>query len=72
MAMVRGRYDLGEAFDMQFIEEVVDGFILTVGITPPQPEKKRTATIFIATGLLGTVAGVAALFVFVVTHLFIR
>ena len=46
---------------MGLIQGVVDGFILTVGITPPSPENKRAATIFIASGLIGTVAGVIAL-----------
>ena len=31
---------------MGIIQDVVDGFIMTVGITPPTPEKKRSATIF--------------------------
>jgi hypothetical protein len=54
---------------MGFIQAIVDGFIMTVGITPPKPEKKRAATIFIASGLIGSV-GVAVLFLFVVRHLF--
>ena len=54
---------------MGLIEGIVDGFIMTVGITPPKPEKKRAATIFIATGLLGTVIGVGVLFSFVITHI---
>jgi hypothetical protein len=53
---------------MGLIQGIVDGFIITVGITPPTPEKKRGATIFIATGLIGTVGGVIALFVFLVTR----
>jgi hypothetical protein len=53
---------------MGIIQGVVDGFIMTVGITPPTPEKKRTATIFIATGLIGTVVGVAALFALLMTR----
>ncbi|MBB5341733.1 hypothetical protein [Tunturiibacter gelidoferens] len=52
---------------MGLIQGVVDGFIMTVGITPPKPENKRSATIFIATGLLGTVVGIIALFAFVLT-----
>jgi hypothetical protein len=52
---------------MGLIQGVVDGFIMTVGITPPKPENKRSATIFIATGLLGTVVAIAALFTFVIT-----
>ena len=55
---------------MQFIQAIVDGFIMTVGITQPKPEKRRAATIFIATAILGTVFGIAALFIFAVTQLF--
>jgi len=57
---------------MGLIQGMVDGFIMTVGITPPKPEKKRAATIFIATGLLGTIIGVAVLFGFVITHIYGR
>ena len=53
---------------MGIIQGVVDGFIMTVGITPPTPEKKRGATIFIATGLIGTVVGVASLFALLMTR----
>ncbi len=52
---------------MGLIQGVVNGFIMTVGITPPKPENKRSATIFIATGLLGTVVAIVALFTFVIT-----
>jgi hypothetical protein len=48
---------------MGLIQGVVDGFIMTVGITPPTPEHKRAATIFIATGIFGSIVAVAALFV---------
>ena len=57
---------------MGVIETIVDNFILIVGITPPKPEEKRAATIFIATGLAGTVLGVASLFAFLVTRLIHR
>jgi hypothetical protein len=53
---------------MGIIQGVVDGFIMTVGITPPTPEKKRVATVFIATGLIGTVVGVAGLFALLMTR----
>ncbi len=46
---------------MNIVESIVDGFIMTVGITPPKPEQRRGAIIFIATGLFGTIAGVLAL-----------
>ena len=52
------------------IEAIVNGFTMTVGITQPKPDKRRVATIFIASGLIGTVLGVAALFVFVLARLF--
>lgn len=54
---------------MKFIQGIVDGFIMTVGITQPKPEKRLTATIFIASGIFGTVLGVVALFVFAVAQL---
>jgi hypothetical protein len=57
---------------MGLIQGVVDGFIMTMGITPPKPEDKRTATIFIATGLLGTAVGIVALFTFIFTVLLHR
>jgi hypothetical protein len=46
---------------MNILASIVDGFIMTVGITPPKPEQRRAATIFIATGLFGTIAGVLVL-----------
>jgi hypothetical protein len=53
--------------EMNIIERIVDGFIMTVGITPPKPERRRTAVIFIAAGLVGTVVGVVVL-VSIVIH----
>ena len=46
---------------MNIIESIVDGFIMTVGITPPKPEQRRVAVVFIATGLFGTIVGVLVL-----------
>ncbi len=54
---------------MGLIEGVVDGFIMTVGITPPKPERKRAATIFIATALSATVCGVVAMLAFVLMQM---
>ncbi len=34
---------------------IAEAFILTVGITPPTPEKERAATIFISVLLAGAV-----------------
>ncbi len=63
VAASRTTYKRG--IEMGLIQGMVDGFIMTVGITPPSPENKRTATIFIATGIVGTIVGVAVLFVFI-------
>lgn len=38
---------------MGILQVIVDSFIVAMGITPPTPKMRRTATIFIATGLLG-------------------
>lgn len=57
---------------MNFIESIVDGFILTVGITPPRPERRRLAVVFIATGLIGTIVGLIAFVTMLVPHLFTR
>jgi hypothetical protein len=51
------------------LEAMVNGFIMAVGITRPTPEKRRVAKIFIASGLIGSVLGVAALFVFLIARL---
>ena len=51
------------------LEAIVNGFIMAVGITRPTPEKRRVAKIFIASGLIGSVLGVAALFVFIIARL---
>jgi hypothetical protein len=54
---------------MNIVESIVDAFIMTVGITPPKPEQRRVAVIFIATGLFGTIAGVLALVGFVIQRI---
>jgi len=54
---------------LRLIEAIVNGFIMAVGITQPTPKKRRVATIFIASGLIGTVLGVTALFLFLIAHL---
>ena len=53
----------------ELVESIVDAFIMTVGITPPKPEQRRVAVIFIATGLFGTIAGVLALVGFVIQRI---
>ncbi len=54
---------------MNLIERIVDGFILTVGITPPSPRTRRMATLFIASGMALTVLGVVAFFVLVLARI---
>jgi hypothetical protein len=51
------------------LEAIVNGFIMAVGITRPTPQKKRVAKIYIASGLVGSVLGIIALFLFVVARL---
>ncbi len=54
---------------MAIMQTIVDNFILIVGITPPKPEKKRGATIFIGTALVATVVGLVGLIAFLITRL---
>ena len=42
---------------------------MTFGITPPTPQRRRVAAIFIGSGLLLTVAGILVLFIAVILHL---
>jgi hypothetical protein len=57
---------------MKFLESVADAFIMTFGITPPKPERRRAAALFIGSGLFLTLAGVLALFIAVILHLLIH
>jgi hypothetical protein len=54
---------------MGFIESIVDGFIVIMGITPPRPEKKRIATVFIGTGLIATVVAIVSMLAFLISRL---
>jgi hypothetical protein len=54
---------------MKFLESVADAFIMTFGITPPKPERRRLAALFIGSALFLTVAGVLTLFIAVIVHL---
>lgn len=49
-------------------KQLSEGFILTVGITPPKPGRERLANRYITTMLALTVAGAAAMFAFILTH----
>jgi hypothetical protein len=54
---------------MKFLESLADAFILTFGITPPTPERRRVAALFIGSALFLTVAGILIFFVTVIAHL---
>jgi hypothetical protein len=47
--------------------QLSEGFILTVGITPPEPERQRTAGRYITAMLALTVASVAGMFALIFT-----
>ncbi len=57
---------------MKFLDSIADAFIMTFGITPPRPERRRAASIFIGSALFLTVAGVLALFIAVIVNLLTR
>lgn len=57
---------------MKFLESIAEAFIMTFGITPPTPERRRVATLFIGTSLFLTVAGILILFVVVIVHILKR
>jgi hypothetical protein len=57
---------------MSFLESVADAFIMTFGITPPRPERRRVAAIFIGCCMLCTAAGILALFAAVILRLLAR
>ncbi len=57
---------------MKFLESLANAFIMTFGITPPRPERRRLAAVFIGSGLLLTVAAVLTLFVGAIFHLLIH
>ncbi len=50
-------------------KRIGEGFILTVGITPPRPERERFATLFITVMLGAVIVGLGALFLTVVKHI---
>lgn len=54
---------------MRFLEAIADAFIMTFGITPPKPEHRRAASVFIGSALFLTVAGTVALFIAAILHL---
>ena len=57
---------------MKLLESMADAFIMTFGITPPKPERKRVAAVFIGSAMLLTGVGILGLFVAVILHLLAR
>ncbi|MEG9430845.1 hypothetical protein [Terriglobus sp. ADX1] len=49
-------------------KQLGEGFILTVGITPPGKNRERTAARYITGMLALTVAGAAAMFAFILSR----
>jgi hypothetical protein len=49
-------------------KQLSEGFILTVGITPPKPGNEITAARYITGMLALTVAGAAAMFAFILSR----
>jgi hypothetical protein len=54
---------------MKFLESIADAFIMTFGITPPAPERRRLAALFIGSALFLMVAGILVLFISVIADL---
>ena len=59
----------GRRRPMKFLESLADAFIMTFGITPPTPQRRRVAALFIGSALFLTVAGIRILFITVILHL---
>ena len=59
----------GRRRPMKFLESLADAFIMTFGITPPTPQRRRVAALFIGSALFLTVAGILILFIAVILHL---
>ena len=57
---------------MKLLESITDAFILTFGITPPKPERRRVAAVFIGSAMLLTAVGIVGLFVAAILHLLAR
>jgi hypothetical protein len=48
---------------VKLLESIADAFIMTFGITPPKPERRRMASLFIGGALFCVIAAVGGLFV---------
>ena len=49
--------------------QLSEGFILTVGITPPKPGRERIANRYIASMIALSIAGAAAMFGFILLQI---
>ncbi len=54
---------------MKLLESIAEAFIMTFGITPPTPERKRIAALFIGSALFLTIAGILVLFIAAIVHI---
>ncbi len=54
---------------MKFLESIAEAFIMTFGITPPTPERRRVAALFIGSALFLTVVGILVLFFSIIVQL---
>lgn len=54
---------------MKLLDSIADAFVMTFGITPPKPERRRIASIFIGSALLLTIVAVLTLFIAAIVRL---
>jgi hypothetical protein len=54
---------------MEWLDRIVHSFIMTFGITQPEPQNKRIANLFIGVLLLAVIVGFLGIVVFGVRHL---
>lgn len=57
---------------MKWLDSIADAFILTFGITPPKPERRRIASLFIGGALFLMIAAVVGLFAMVIVRVLMR
>jgi hypothetical protein len=56
--------------EMDWLDRIAHGFIMTFGITEPAPEKRAMANLFIGGLLLVVMVGFVGLVFFLARHLF--
>jgi len=54
---------------VKLLDSIADAFVMTFGITPPKPERRRIASIFIGSALLLTIVAVLTLFIAAIVRL---